>query len=848
MEVNSLQFCFYISININMAYNASSKKVSIEKLRVSPSTAANAALNVKGPDPAQQRYNAEVIKSFINDLTLVLSKSHFHYKELLLEEFHTLLTNYKVATISSTDTALSNISDNIEKSESNIISSLSDSYNKVTEKIINDINNINSKVIPENLSNDITDNIIKYAESNIVSALHNILALLNSTNEDIIKVVESGFSKLKENNDNSELLEQFNNLNSQNAEIRKLLTENSSNSEDSNDNNIKDIEKTSGELLEEFTASIKKEFIDNNKSLLKDIKKSILDSSNTVVRRLKNSNKTLLSNSVLKLEKSVSTISSGLYGNKYGKFNTKDSPHAVLSSIKSKFDKSLYIEKDDSQLYNFANRLNKGILANIYTAIKDNKTQNLVNSKSGIKSKYKNKSRKFSKNSTSNNIKFIQNKVKPTALGNTKPNFSVPLLNNNRTLVGTLLRRLPSVIGGTFTKVIKAFIKPVLKFAATAGKIIKTIAGGPVLWILLLLKQPIVIALIAFVSAWIYNKVVLPIMNMWNTYVAPIIDYIKEFYNTHISPFLQPVFDIIGRIGTFFGDVLEMGWKDAGLKLWDYVREKVPVMLEGWLLKGLLKASEIHSRFILPAIKAVQDWFYEKVRYPITKWFYEKIYNPTIRLLNYSKGLYYSAIAIIYRKLGDIMMAIGGLWEDSRKERAAPFYAEANKYEAMGSIPVAPEFNIAEIETPEQYKEKTAKELKEKQDNAKIQQEGLKVLIKENNVEDLKVEQAARKADKTTGPLMSTAVRNNEDAANAQLATASNSTPKTIVDNKPVLAALSAVNEGQKQLAKTIATNNSVSSNTPLYTNNNIIINQQAPRPNYTMAPTYGYSMFNNQQ
>lgn len=811
-----------------MAYNASSKKIPIVKF--AQSEAVQTAKIAQGVDKPIKEYTAEVLKSFINDISKLLSESNFEYKKILLDEFFTLLKNYKVAT--SEDLASSISKDLPDQSSTPIVAKQEPTPDLST----------NNDTIPQpvNTKSDNSD-IIKYIESNILTSLTNILTLLNSNNSELVKLVEDAFTKFKNENDNSLLLEQFKQINSDStSEIIKSISENLKNSNTDTDNTSSDTvvkEKTPEELLEEYSRTIKEEFVNNNKTLLNDVKKYISDSTGSIVTRLKQSNKALLSNSVAKLEK---TVNDRTFRSKF-----KDDQSEKKFSITKFLDDKLLVKKSNDPLKNLANKLNAKPFGNIYTLIRERQASKKEATNSKDSSSILNL--KSSKKSPVNTPKVSLGK-------NIKPKGTIAKASGKtgKSFITNILKGVKKV----FTGVLKTLINPIKPFLNIGKKLLARLMGGPIgiiIGVLIdLFRNPFTLSLIALAAAFINVKVIRPIKRIWDKYVAPLIPMITNAISAAwdwVKQFIDPVLDIINRIKVFIGDIFEMGLGPALEKLWEYLKEKVPVMLKEWLLQGILAADSIYSKFIAPAINAVDKWFYKYIVYPTKTWFYEKIYNPFIeKVLSPMKKAYHTAMSLIYNTIGNILVAIGRLGRDDEDMIAAgeTYLSKASEHDskALESIPTV---DIKSIETPEQYAARKDEELAQFQQDREIGRNGLKEELEATKKESQAIEEKWAKIDQNPQLMLSDATKAQDETAtkmaveataksmtefNVPTKSASVSPSNQGVSNQNILDAINNNNNTLKTLAE--------KPNKP----NTVVINKSTTR---NLAPTYGY-MWANQQ
>ena len=292
-----------------------------------------------------------------------------------------------------------------------------------------------------------------------------------------------------------------------------------------------------------------------------------------------------------------------------------------------------------------------------------------------------------------------------------------------------------------------------------------------------------------------------------------------------------------------------MGLGPALEKLWEYLKEKVPVMLKDWLLQGILAASSIYSKFIAPAINAVDKWFYKYIVYPTKTWFYEKIYNPFIeKVLSPMKKAYHSAMSLIYNTLGNILVALGRLGRDDEDMIAAGemYLSKAGEHDskALESIPTV---DIKSIETPEQYAARKDEELVQFNQDQKTMRNGLKEELEATKKESAAIEEKWAKIDQNPELMLSDATKAQDEAAtkmaveataksmtefNVPIKSGSNTSSNQTVSNQNILDAINNNNNTLKILAEKPNTTNTV------------VINKSTTR---NLAPTYSY-MWANQQ
>lgn len=502
-----------------MAYNASSKNIPIVKFPQPESV--KTATTSQGLNKPEKLYTADVIKSFIKDLSTLLSESNFEYKKILLDEFYTLLKNYKVVTTGDVST----------------------------------------------ISNDI----IEYVKTNIITSLDNILKALENSNNtssssELHNLIEQGFEKLKTSNDSSDLINQFDLLNTKTNEIYDSIVNKDSNSPEIF-TSIKNIE----DLLNTYIKNNKISSSSNN--ILPTIKKYLIDSSNSIVNRLKQSNKALLSNSITKFEKITINNSKKLYTRR---FVNNSKPSSIL---KQALDKQFYIKSTGNALEDFGNKINRGILANLYTAIKNqqkNKVLELPNT----------------------NKKSLSNKGK-----------------SSKTLTSNILNGVTKVIRGTVGKL----TSKIMPFIKIGMNIFKKLAGGWLTWILVFLKNPLVITAIAFIAAFINVKIIRPIKKFWDKFIKPVFDKITEI----IAP-------IIESIKSFVGDWLDYGIGTAFEILWETLKVRIPNLFKTVLLETKI----LWYKFAHEKVLKAKNWVLVNWWDPLVKWFNRYIKSPTIIAYN----------------------------------------------------------------------------------------------------------------------------------------------------------------------------------------------------------------------
>lgn len=565
-----------------MAYNASSKNIPIVKF--SQPESVKTAITAQGLNKPEKLYTADVLKSFIKDLSTLLSESNFEYKKILLDEFYTLLKNYKVVTTDDTT----------------------------------------------NISTDIID----YIKTNITTALDNILTILNSSNSsnansssdnsELITVIEQGFDKLKNSNDSSDLVTQFNLLNSKTNEIYNSIINSDINAKE-NVSTIKNIE----DLLKTYIKN--NEISPGSNDILPTIKKYLIDSSNGIVNRIKQSNKSLLSNYITKFEKITVNKSKTLYTNR------KISDDLKSPTLKQALDKQFYIKNKGNALEDFGNKINRGILANLYTAIKNRRKETKTS-----------KVQTLNKNHTNG--------------------------KSSKTLTSNILKGVTTVIGGTVGK-LTSKIMPFIKIGMT---VFKKLAGGWLTWILVFLKNPLVITAIAFIAAFINVKIVRPIKKFWNTFIKPVIDKIIEIYNQIIdvlSPVIDSIKSIVSKIIDFFGNIIDYGIGAALKILWEDLKVEIPILFEA----TLLSVSIVWNKYVYPWVLQGWNWVLKWVWEPIKSYYFRWVHAPVLKAYN-------SFMQWIYDKMGALLLGISAIpflsddTERNLKNKASEMQGESTQF------------------------------------------------------------------------------------------------------------------------------------------------------------------------
>ena len=155
-----------------------------------------------------------------------------------------------------------------------------------------------------------------------------------------------------------------------------------------------------------------------------------------------------------------------------------------------------------------------------------------------------------------------------------------------------------------------------MPFIKMGMNVFKKLAGGWLTWIIVFLKNPLVISAIAFIAAFINVKIVQPIKKFWNTFVKPVFDKIAEI----ITPIIESIKD-------FFGDWIDYGIGPAFEILWETLKVRIPNLFKTVLLDTKI----LWYKFAYGKVLTAKNWVLKNWWDPMVRWYKRSIYVPVMK-------------------------------------------------------------------------------------------------------------------------------------------------------------------------------------------------------------------------
>lgn len=796
-----------------MAYNASSKK--IDPVKNIKSKASTLILNNKTQPKAKSIEDFKIMEAFMNDISSLLASSNFEYKKILLDEFYTLLTNYKAVTTTDLD-------------------SLSDTF-------------------------------ISYAKDNILSALDNIQILLENSTDAVRTAIENAFTELEQNNNADLINAQFEQLNVKSDELRSSILNVVNEAVD----RLSTIEVDENLLTSNIDAILEKHiktkntsnFEKQNADLIKRFSKFINASSNNIVKSIKGANKTLLSSTITRYEKLVKSTNKTISNISKTKTDTKIIKNVIKTTINDAINAD-NLSKDNDAAKPIKIQTNDLATA-IVSILQKNKllVGGVVNTETDTN---KPKSKKDEQEVSNNPVEMFKNILsKLDNISNMLTNQSIIISNKSKKLTDNFAKNPYLAILPAFSKILKntigvllkpitLFVAPILPLVKPLTNVVKRILGGPVSivlnFIIKCLKNPIVIMGIALVFAFFRNKIVKPVLSFWENIIKPTLDALSpviDFIKRQLELVWQIVTDITSMFKRFFGDWIDIGFKQAILNLWDRLKAAFPIWFKSYLLNFILLSKDLYYNFIIPKIiNPLKHLYYEFVYNPIVKFYNAYIKNPVLKAWHETKQIvtkaYNTLMSYIYKMLAFVTFGeTSKTFEAKAIEATNSANASSNEYIPVDINDGTVDISKMKMQDAEQLESDKAKYENEKQ--KRIQEHNEEIAIAEANRQAVEENIQKRNAN----ILVTSGQSEITEAISAQSAeedlqltnlindvnNTSNETKSTLKQiNKTVSDTRSAVADGFNSTAKNIQ---SIGNNN---TNNNVV-NVMYVQPN-NPAPT----------
>lgn len=558
-----------------MVYNATSRRIPEVKTGVLRS-GATAALDDKNKKIGKEQtyYNSKVITEFLKDLSKLLSESNFNYKKILLNEFYTLLKNYKVA--ATTDTT------------------------------------------------ELNDDLVEYIESNVVTSLSNMLELMGSTNDDILQAVKDAFSDLKQTSNNSTLTKQLNQLNEANADIRKSITGVKDKVDDESEEINEEVAGTLEELLDTFNEDyIKEDFVENNKVLLKEIKK-LLNSATTQLRKdLSVKCEGNLTKTLDEFDKRTINNAKAQAASIQNKKQAaiKDTQTKLKDPLEGPLLKNIKDEIDKGIVKGLSNRMIRrdGSLAGSGTGRKG--PQRIIK-KDGAGGLFGRKTADKGKSGSPRSLQ--RGRRLSTPMPKMGKGFNIGnLFKKAGGLLKNIFKRIGGMFSNLFKKITKLF-KPLAKInpvSAIISMIVKIVTN------------PIFIVLLAIVVAWFKARVSGPIKNFYNKYIKPVFNMIGKLYKEvveNISRAIMFCVNVLTATWDFFKDIFSIGFKPALKLLWETLKNE----LTFFFTETIFSSVRIYKKIIEPMIIRLEAWGRKYIYNPLVRWYNRYIKLPVLQAWN----------------------------------------------------------------------------------------------------------------------------------------------------------------------------------------------------------------------